>query len=57
MMEPAADGLACGWHGDLLLLTVFGAVDLSEIVSITGVTGVLDDCGLVFGRVLVCLGG
>jgi hypothetical protein len=56
-MDPGVVSLVCegaGWHGDLVLLIGLWSVDLSEIVSSRGV---LDDCSLVFGKVLVCLGG
>lgn len=55
-MDPIVVSLVCegaGWHGDLVLLIELWSVDLSEMVSITGV---LDDCGLVFSKVLVCFG-
>jgi hypothetical protein len=39
-MDPAVVSLVCGaagWHGDLVLLTGVCRVDLSELVSFTGV--------------------
>lgn len=42
-MTPAVVSLVCGpagWHGDLVLLTGVWRVDLSKLVSFTGV---LDD--------------